>query len=65
MNEASFYLSQTEQGPLSHFRAMRDVQASMKKTLETNSVRGAKSLQITQARLMTHKLGQKRSNKSF
>ena len=43
---SSFYLSQTEHRPLSQLRVMRDVQASMKKTLETNSVRCAKSLYL-------------------
>ena len=40
---SSFYLSQTENRPLSQLRVMRDVQASVKKTLETNIVRCAKS----------------------
>ena len=40
---SSFYLSQAEHRPLSQLRVMRDVQASLKKRLETNSVRCAKS----------------------
>ena len=41
---SSLYLSQTEHRPMSQLKFMRDFEASMKKTLETNRVRCAKSV---------------------
>ena len=43
MQKTLYYLSQTEHRLLSQLKVMRDVQASMKKKLDTNSVRGANS----------------------